>query len=267
MQTAPPDQIILSVTKPEDLPTDIGRASVVTSPMGLTLQRNAGLAALHSQCDIVSFLDDDVELATDYFQQLREVFELNPDALGCTGSVIADGAGIGGITREVARQKLAEAAITVAIDPITATTSMYGCNMNVRSAMLNQIRFDGRLAAYAWLEDFDFSSRVAAKGKLVFAPSCRLVHLATTSGRTSGVRMGIAQILNPLYLYKKGIFRSFPQMLRQSWLQTVPANIAGVLIGRHAKHVDRKGRLKGNLIGLGYVLRGKVDPEVVLRHK
>jgi GT2 family glycosyltransferase len=266
-QTTPPDQIVVSVTKPGDLPADIGHAIVVTGPMGSTIQRNAGLPAVDPRCDIVSFFDDDIELAPDYCQRMRAVFERHPDLLGCNGQAIADGTGNGGIPREQARRMIAELPpLDESVPKIFASSSLYGCNMNVRRPVLNIEKFDERLSAYAWLEDFDLSSRIAAHGKLASVPSCRLVHLATTAGRSSGVRMGISQIINPLYIWKKGVGRPLAYVVYNSCFLRIVANLAGVVLGRNARHVDRRGRLKGNMIALGYVLRGRIEPEVVLCH-
>ena len=273
LQTVRPDQIILSVNKPDDLPPHIGSAVVVKGPLGSAVQRNSGLAALDPACEIVSFFDDDVELAPDYCQNLRRAFEQNPDLLACNGRVIADGMGEGGIPREEARRLIAtdtaarQQTPVPDVVPVGPSTELHGCNMNVRRSILQTVRFDEKFAAYGWLEDWDFANRLGKIGRLGDVPDCRLVHLATTSGRTSGLRMGISQMINPLYIWKKGSFPSLWHLIRTGLVPALGANVLGTLFGRRARHVDRRGRLKGNLIGLGYVLRGRIDPEVVLRHR
>jgi len=78
--------------------------------------------------------------------------------------------------------------------------------------------------------------------------------------------MGVSQIINPLYMYRKGTFNSLPRLLRRYWLPVIFANASGALLGRQSEHVDRRGRLKGNMLGVWHVLRGQIDPEMMLRY-
>src|ERR1700677_3692018 len=63
-QNCPPDEIIISVTDDADA-ADAPRSDrlrVLPGPPGLCTQRNTGIRALNSACELVTFLDDDVEL-------------------------------------------------------------------------------------------------------------------------------------------------------------------------------------------------------------
>lgn len=272
-QTMPPEQIILSVTTPQDV-AGIARGgdpaagpvvAVVLGTRGSAVQRNAGLAALDAACELVSFFDDDVELADDYCQRMRSAFAANPDVVAFDGAIVDDGGRVGGLSRDAARALLAAAGPTPAprVDP---NRSMYGCNMNVRRQAMASVQFDEKFAAYGWLEDTDFAHRLTAVGRLGHAVDCRLVHLAVSSGRSSGLQMGISQIVNPLYLCRKGGHGGTRHVLRRHWIPAVGGNVLGML-GRGPRHIDRWGRLRGNVIGFWHVLRGRADPEVVLRYR
>jgi hypothetical protein len=89
----------------------------------------------------------------------------------------------------------------------------------------------------------------------------RGVHLGAKGGRTSGVRFGYSQIANPVYLVRKG---------------TVSGRFAWSLMGRNlvanlAKSlwpepwIDRKGRLKGNILGLIDWALGRISPMRILQ--
>ncbi len=85
--------------------------------------------------------------------------------------------------------------------------------------------------------------------------------LGLKAGRVSGERFGYSQIVNPLYLIRKG---------------TVPAAFALPLMGRNIaanlvrsmwpeSYIDRRGRLRGNLIAIAHVLSGRIEPEYILK--
>ena len=58
----------------------------IKSPAGLPYQRNVGLNALKSESlEFISFLDDDVRVPVNYFAIIREIFDLEKDAIGITG--------------------------------------------------------------------------------------------------------------------------------------------------------------------------------------
>jgi GT2 family glycosyltransferase len=133
--------------------------------------------------------------------------------------------------------------------------------MSMRSRLIGQLRFDERLVLYGWQEDIDFTSQLRRHGRIVQLSTAIGVHLGLKAGRVSGVRFGYSQIANPVYLIKKG---------------TVPAIFALRLIGRNVTanflrsfwsepYVDRRGRLKGNLLAAYHLMQGRIEPEYILK--
>ena len=83
--------------------------------------------------------------------------------------------------------------------------SPYGCNMAFRAAAIRGRRFDERLVLYGWLEDRDFGSALAKEGgRLVKLAAARGVHMGAKGGRVRGERLGYSQVVNPLYMNRKG---------------------------------------------------------------
>jgi GT2 family glycosyltransferase len=179
-----------------------------------------------------------------------------------TGTVIADGAAGPGISAEEARAILAadryDGALTAAVPHFNG----YGCNMAFRMAPVRAhgIRVDEALPLYAWYEDIDVTRRLGAHGSILRLAAARGVHLGTKVGRTPGRRLGYSQVVNPIYLARKG---SFP------WSHALPS------AGRHClinlvrsvapePHVDRFGRFQGNMLGVWEVLTGRASPGRVL---
>ena len=160
-----------------------------------------------------------------------------------TGEVVADGVRTGGLSFEAAGASLDRA---TAGKPATAKVadvmSAYGCNMVVRRAIAAVVSFDERMAGYALYEDFDFSRRCAAHGRVVAYAASRAAHMgAQSGGRLAHERYGYAQIASPYYLWRKGTM-PFTGMV-WFWLRAAK-NL------RNAAHAAegpwRRARLRGN---------------------
>jgi GT2 family glycosyltransferase len=146
---------------------------------------------------------------------------------------------------------------------IAPTFNGYGCNMALRLDVVraHALRFDERLPLYAWYEDIDLCRRLASHGgEIVEVAAASGVHLGVKHGRTSGKRLGYSQVVNPLYLWRKG---SYPldRALRSIGRHLL---INGVRSLRPEPWVDRRGRLVGNSLALLDIMRGRAVPERIL---
>src|SRR4051794_14154017 len=80
-QSRPPDETIVSVVGPDDLPQPMPTGvKAVCSERGASKQRNQGTQALSTNIDIVVFLDDDMILHRDYLRGMEIIFSATPDA-------------------------------------------------------------------------------------------------------------------------------------------------------------------------------------------
>lgn len=232
--------------------------SFVFGKQGSSVQRNTALERALGRFDIITFIDDDFVPADDYLKLVAEEFE-GYDWAVVMGHAVLDGATGAGLTWEDAITALG------ALEPegrrVVDHVGAYGCNMSVREAFVGNRRFDERLVLYGWQEDIDFTSQLRAYGRVVGISTIRGVHLGVKSGRVSGERFGYSQIANPVYLIRKG---------------TVPATFLLPLLGRNIAanlvrslwpepYVDRRGRLRGNLLALAHLLTGRVEPEHILK--
>jgi len=228
---------------------------------GLPAQRNTLLAASGS-ADVVVFFDDDFFPEPDFLAEIESLFRRRPDVVMATGQVLADGILGPGLTPEEALVCLANAGSATS-EVIEEVHNGYGCNMAVRMQPVrdNALRFDETLPLYGWLEDVDFSRRLAPSGRIVRSTRLRGVHLGNKGGRTKGVRLGYSQVVNPLYMVRKGTLargRAYRQIARN-----IAANAMKTF--RPEPWVDRRGRLIGNLRGAIDAARGKLDPRRVLQ--
>src|SRR3546814_15339565 len=106
--------------------------------------------------------------------------------------------------------------------------------------------FDENLPFYGWLEDVDFSRRLASQGRIVRWNLCRGVHMGVKRGRSPGKRLGYSQIANPVYMWRKGTLtasRACAQMGRN-----IAANFVKNIMPE--PWVDRGGRPRGNPLAL-----------------
>jgi GT2 family glycosyltransferase len=123
------------------------------------------------------------------------------------------------------------------------------------------VMFDETLPLYGWWEDVDFSRLLAPYGRILKSARMRGVHMGSKAGRTPGRRLGYAQVINIVYMMKKG---------------SVSLPVGGVRIARNVvanmvrqlspePWVDRRGRFHGNLMALSDSMRGRVDPQHILQ--
>jgi GT2 family glycosyltransferase len=264
-QTRLPDEVIVSA--PEATHIEIPKTPsipvvVVFGQKGSCAQRNRALDHAADRFPIITFFDDDFVPADDYLQRVMRAFEVNDDWSVVMGRVVKDGARGAGLDWYDAKLALYESEAEMPPEPhVVDHVGAYGCNMSVRASQIGKLRFDERLVLYGWQEDIDFTSQLRAYGRVVGVSSIRGVHLGLKTGRVSGKRFGYSQIANPIYLINKGtvpLTFALPLMAR---------NLAANLLRsvRPEPYVDRRGRLRGNLLAIAHALRGRIDPGYVLK--
>jgi glycosyltransferase involved in cell wall biosynthesis len=261
-----PDRVIISVANPEDidtfaLPSLPFPLDTLTGPKGSCTQRNAVLEAATGS-GVILFLDDDFLIADGYIAALRRLFTQHEDVVMSTGRVLADGIHGPGFTHEEGLEILAQAPQTPPLPQVRNEYSVYGCNMAIRVSILEKHpeRFDEDLPLYGWLEDMDLSRRMARHGRIVKDDSLLGVHLGTKIGRSAGVMLGYSQIANPVHMLRKGSVQ--PARVLKIMAKNILSNLAKSLWPE--PWIDRRGRMRGNVIALYDLLRGRCAPGRVL---
>jgi GT2 family glycosyltransferase len=264
-QSRPPDAVFVSAPDATHVDPYEGKnfaVSLVFGPIGSSAQRNTALAIALNRFDIVTFFDDDFLPADDYLARVLEAFEQNPGWAVVMGRVVADGACGTGLDWETGLAALRSAKAEVGGPEIVDHVGAYGCNMSVRSSFVGELRFDERLPLYGWQEDIDFTSQLRRHGRVVELRSLLGVHLGIKSGgRVSGKRFGYSQVMNPIYLIKKGTVPA--KFALELMVRNVIANLVRSLWPE--PHVDRRGRLRGNLLAACHIMVGRIEPEYILK--
>lgn len=260
-----PDRILICPVTEDDLDEDhAGRLAFpvqrVHGPQGSCAQRNAILDAA-GDADVIVFLDDDYIVDDRFVAEVERIFQQNPDVIAATAHTVFDGIRGPGIDLPGALAILAldrppEVGRLSPIDVAPSGNSAFRL-AGVRRA---GARFDEKLPLYAWCEDVDFSGQLGRHGRVVLSTALRGVHRGVKRGRTSGLRFGYSQIANPIYIVRKG---TMPWRRAVRFLVgNVGANLFGSL--RPQGLIDRRGRLKGNLIALWDLMRGRLAPQRIL---
>jgi GT2 family glycosyltransferase len=258
-QSRPPDGVLVVGASPDDvagLEGSFEKLEVLTARRGLCRQRNAALDHLGNSTDVVAFFDDDFVPADDFLANLEALLSAQPDVVGATGVLVADGAQTQPIGFDDAVRQL-----DCSSDRLTPRESdclsLYGCNMAIRLSAATGLRFDEKLPLYGWQEDVDFTHQLSWRGRLVKTSKLTGVHMGARSGKTSGKRLGYSQIANVVYLWRKGTM--CPWLGERLLFQNIASNAVRSLWPE--RDIDRRGRLLGNLIALRDLASGKIDPE------
>ena len=264
-QTRPADRVVFAVVNPDDAPDCEGHDGfdvLMCERRGSCAQRNIGIDHVSDDTDILVFLDDDIVLSTTYLERLEQRFLAEPDVVGVTGLVVADGITGPGLSLEEAQQAIRdqEQARPEGEAVIDSRLGLYGCNMAVRFSAMGDQRFDEAMPLYGWLEDLDLSTQLSQQGRLIRDRRLVSAHRGVKRGRTSGVKLGYSQIANPIYLMQKGNVPKRPMF--ENMVFNFGANLLKSV--RPETYVDRRGRLKGNLLGLADAVRRKSSPGRIL---
>jgi len=257
-QTRPADRVIVSVTKHEDAAGIAGTrcpAEVLISSIGSCAQRNAGLDRVKESADVVVFFDDDFVPAHDYLEQVEALIGADSAVAGLTGDLVADGIHGGPIDFDEAAHRL-DVLNQRPTGHLRQRMALYGCNMAVSLRHVGDRRFDENLPLYGWQEDIDFTYPLSRHAQLLSGPQLTGIHLGARGGRQAGKRLGYSQVANIVYLTRKGTMQ--PGLGRRLMWHNVMANALRSVWPEAG--IDRRGRLLGNMLAFGDVLRGRVDP-------
>ncbi len=262
-QTRPADGILVVGTNADDVEgvADTSpNATVIIAPRGLCCQRNAGIDLIRDESDVVIFFDDDFVPANDYIEGVQSLMIANPDIAGLTGALVDDGIMHNPIPFEDAVRRLEVEQERPSQSEQLPKRSLYGCNMSIRLDALGELRFDENLPLYGWMEDVDLTYQLGRRGRLISGPEITGIHLGVRSGRQPGRRLGYSQVANIIYLYRKGTMQ--PDIGWRQLLMNLTANLVKSIAPE--PHVDRRGRLMGNLLAIADLVRGRLDPRRIV---
>lgn len=210
------DAAIQAWAREHELPFEL---SYVSSPPGLTRQRNVGLDA--STRDFVFYLDDDCLPELGYFRAMRQVFR--EDTGGRVGGV--RGFMTNGIDKPLTRMWRLRFALKLVphgrpgeyfpcgssatwdmVPPFRGTRPvdvLAGGVSAYRRQVFAKHRFSEFFYGYAQGEDLEMSLRIGKDWKLLVCGDARLDHHHAAGGRPKGFAMGKMSVRNRYFIWKR----------------------------------------------------------------
>ncbi|GAA3613954.1 glycosyltransferase family 2 protein [Flavivirga amylovorans] len=222
---------------------------------GLTKQRNYGINLASETSEIICFLDDDIVLKDNYFENLLKTYEIQKDALAVGGYIDNNNTWKkesveksknnfyfdGWMRSEPSRFKLrrlfglqpdkipgflptfAHGRSVGFLPPsgkIYEVEQIMGGVSSYKKEVFDSLKFSTYFDGYGLYEDADFSLRLSEIGKLYVNTSAQLYHYHDDSGRPNKYKYGKMVVRNGWYVwrvkYPKPTFK-----MRFKWNATV----------------------------------------------
>ena len=204
---------------------------------GLTKQRNYGLRQVNDKSEVVVFLDDDLQLESDFFQELVKPFE-NKEVVGVDGIITnecswelesinnkfswryiqLDGFQLKLSVRDLFRKFLSLYPVNLQPGKIPEcghgksslpqsgklyyVDHIMGGITAYRREIFNKINFSEFFEGYGLYEDFDFSVRASEYGKLITNTAARCEHHHAPGGRPNLYKYGKMVVWNGYYVWR-----------------------------------------------------------------
>lgn len=204
---------------------------------GLTKQRNFGVKLVSEKSEIVCFLDDDIILEPQYFENLIKTYSEKPDALAVGGYITNEIKWEhsnqtnnfskfyydGWMREEPSRFKIRRLfgllpdanpgfmstfshGRSISFIPPSGKTyqveQLMGGVSSYKKEVFKNMKFSAYFEGYGLYEDADFSLRLAKKGKLYINTEAQLAHYHDGSGRPNQYRYGKMVIRNGWYVWR-----------------------------------------------------------------
>lgn len=183
---------------------------------GLTHQRNTGIKS--AKGEIIHFLEDDIVIENNYFEEIVYAFNKYPEVMGITG-VIKNFTDIN-ILHQV-YNRLFLLPTSWRYENTKIMSSHFGVTNNeiIIDSYVNRLRgvssyrsqvfinhlFDENLTGYCAMEDLDFSFRLSKEYKLLQTPSVVFRHYPSKHNRLNINNYYLQLKNNQKYLYKKNM--------------------------------------------------------------
>ncbi|KAA5822429.1 glycosyltransferase family 2 protein [Algibacter amylolyticus] len=245
-QTLYPNEIIIVDGSLDDSTSNIFKNSTIknlryklvdSDNRGLTKQRNYSIKMIGAGIDVVCFLDDDIVLEKNYFQNLIDTYKTKTDALAVGGYIknevlwkkekapksVNKFYFDGWMRTEPSRFKLRRKFNLLPDTPpgylptfahgrsigflppsgkIYQVEQIMGGVSSYKKEVFNHLSFSTYFEGYGLYEDTDFSLRIAKRGKLYVNTAAQLNHYHDIGGRPNKFKYGKMVVRNGWYVWR-----------------------------------------------------------------
>lgn len=188
---------------------------VFTNLNSAARQRNIALDLVSEQkevVDLISFLDDDVRVGSDYFDRVASVFDSHPECIGVSGIAEVRQSGVrsdNGFRRLIGLSgepcKITKSVINVPArigSGLVDADWLIGCSTWNLGMIDPSIRFEEDFKGQSIFEDVIFSWRCGQKGKLICSSEIHLTHLFSSIERPGEVDFYKSWVKNRYRFFK-----------------------------------------------------------------
>jgi GT2 family glycosyltransferase len=187
-------------------------------PPSASAQRNAGVAAVTPECELIGFLDDDAALEPIALSKMLEYWETaSPHLGGCAfnmvnhpaqklsmlkRSVVTNALGVyrdaaGGVAQSGWNTMIGTVSQDLEVDWLPSGAAVW------RAEVLRTHRFDEYFTGYSYLEDLDFSYSVSRRWRLAVVADARYYHFPSRVRHARQYAFGKKEVYNRLYVVRK----------------------------------------------------------------
>jgi len=205
---------------------------------GLTRQRNFGISKIKIDVEVICFLDDDIILTSNYFENLINTYNINFEAIGVGGFIENEISWTKALnkktldnefeydgwirklgSRNLLRKKfgllskeppgiMPEFSNGLSISFLPPSGKIYpveffmGGVSSYRKELFESLEFSSYFEGYGLYEDLDFCIRASKKGQLYVNTAAVLYHHHDDSGRPNSFKYGKMVIRNGWYVWR-----------------------------------------------------------------
>lgn len=237
---------------------------IFSSVPAITIARNLGFKTASKDSKIIVFIDDDVTLGKNYFEEILSIFNTYKDAKGVGGVEIPETKENISVFEIFARrlfflsypQKNQSNILSAygntypsMVDKVINVQWIPGVNMAYKREVFSKQKFDENLLGYTVAEDIDFSYRLFKKYPrgLFLTPFVDFKHRGSRIERYPTEKMAYINQIDHFYFYFKNLDDSIFSKIKFSW------TLIGIFLLRCAKLI--KTRQRSDLDKLKFFIR------------
>ena len=270
-QSIHPDQMVIVDGSKEPIEevakgfSDLKTHYIRLYPPSLSKQRNAGMAALDPAMTLAGYLDDDLVLEPGAMQAMLAFWDEAPeDVGGARFNIVNEGLPhliwlkSLFLLESKKRGVFLPSGYQTSIGPATENRYVQWLSGGVtvwRRRVIQEFSYDEWFDGTGYLEDVDYSYQVGRKYKLALVAAARVQHLSYPVRKDSNYVLGKWQAVNRMYFVRKHQNFSVPLY----YWSIVGELLLNVATGIWQRDSGRLRRAWGNLVGLSYVVRGRIE--------
>lgn len=222
-QTRPPDEVVIVDASERPIspdgfgPSCIALTCIRADKPSAAGQRNRGLEAVSPDMDLIGFLDDDAVLEEDAVEAMLRFWESADGTVGGAAFNLVNHPPMD--LEPLKRSRLAESLGLYAKRPGAVAPSGFQTMIGFverttwtdwlpsgasvwRRDVFKLHKFDEWFGGYSYLEDLEFSYRVANRFRLAVVAEARYRHLQAAGGRGSGYAFGLREALHRIHFVR-----------------------------------------------------------------